>query len=109
MSVFETDWREDMTEEEATALVKRAILAGVFNDLGSGSNVDTCVIRMDGSMTMDRGAVKPNEVKDLRDKIKRSEMLTMPRGVTATLSTEFVKAKKGGVTLADVTVTPMET
>mmetsp|Transcript_29947 Transcript_29947/g.44150 ORF Transcript_29947/g.44150 Transcript_29947/m.44150 type:complete len:308 (+) Transcript_29947:140-1063(+) len=109
MSVFETGWSEDMSEEEAVALVKRAIMAGVWNDLGSGSNCDTCVIRTDGSMTMDRGALTPNDVKPLRDMIKHSELLTMPRGVTAILKTEFVKAKKGGVTIADVTVTPMET
>ena len=37
-----------MTEEEAVELVKQAILAGVFNDLGSGSNVDVTVIRAGG-------------------------------------------------------------
>merc|ERR1711957_430858 len=43
MAVFETEWREDMDERAATELVKKAILAGVFNDLGSGSNCDTTV------------------------------------------------------------------
>lgn len=28
--------------------VRDAIAAGIFNDLGSGSNVDVCVIRTDG-------------------------------------------------------------
>lgn len=31
-------------EEEAKKLVSEAIAAGIFNDLGSGSNVDLCVI-----------------------------------------------------------------
>lgn len=31
-------------EEEAKKLVSEAIAAGVFNDLGSGSNIDLCVI-----------------------------------------------------------------
>lgn len=37
-----------MGEEEAVALVAKAIRAGIFNDLGSGSNVDVCIIRKDG-------------------------------------------------------------
>ncbi len=31
-------------EEEAKRLVRDAIAAGIFNDLGSGSNIDLCVI-----------------------------------------------------------------
>jgi 20S proteasome subunit beta 2 len=47
MSVFEDRYRPDMTEEEAKELVADAIRAGIFNDLGSGSNVDVCVITKD--------------------------------------------------------------
>jgi 20S proteasome subunit beta 2 len=94
MSVFETGWTEDMSEEEAVELVKRAILAGVFNDLGSGSNVDTCVIRMDGTSDIVRGAVTPNDVKPLRAAINRSSMLTMKPGTTAVLKSEFKPHKK---------------
>jgi len=110
MSVFETDWREDMEEEEAVDLVKRAILAGIFNDLGSGSNVDTCVIRTDGSNDLVRGAVQPNDVTEIKSKINRSSLMTMGKGTTAILGESFVPSKSGrGLTLADVTVTPMET
>ncbi|KAH8300533.1 hypothetical protein KR018_011841 [Drosophila ironensis] len=45
MSVFESRWRPDLSEEEGKKLVRDAIASGVFNDLGSGSNVDLCVIR----------------------------------------------------------------
>lgn len=44
MAVFETMWKKNMTREEAVELCSQAILAGIFNDLGSGSNVDVCVI-----------------------------------------------------------------
>lgn len=47
MSVFESRWKPDMEEEEGKLLVRDAIRAGIFNDLGSGSNVDLCVIRKD--------------------------------------------------------------
>ena len=47
MAVFEDRFRNDMSETEAKELVADAIRAGIFNDLGSGSNVDLCVITKD--------------------------------------------------------------
>lgn len=47
MSVFEDRFRPDMEREEALQLVRDAIEAGISNDLGSGSNVDLCVITKD--------------------------------------------------------------
>ncbi|XP_071430517.1 proteasome subunit beta type-7 [Pithys albifrons albifrons] len=44
MAVFEDKYRTDMEEEEAKQLVRDAIAAGIYNDLGSGSNIDICVI-----------------------------------------------------------------
>ncbi|XP_026153126.1 proteasome subunit beta type-7 [Mastacembelus armatus] len=44
MSVFEDRYKPDMEELEAKQLVRDAIAAGIFNDLGSGSNIDLCVI-----------------------------------------------------------------
>jgi 20S proteasome subunit beta 2 len=111
ISVFETEWRENMSESEARALVQKAILAGIFNDLGSGSSCDTCVIRMDGTVDYTRGAVTPNDVSVLRAGIQRSSLLTMHKGTTPILSSVFHKSStnRNAVTLADVTVTPMET
>lgn len=50
MAVFESRWKPDLTEEEGKSLVRDAIAAGIFNDLGSGSNVDICVIRKDNTV-----------------------------------------------------------
>jgi 20S proteasome subunit beta 2 len=44
MSIFEARYKDGMTKEEAKILVRDAIRAGVFNDLGSGGNVDLTVI-----------------------------------------------------------------
>lgn len=44
MAAFEADYRDDLDEKEAIDLCDKAIQAGIFNDLGSGSNVDVCVI-----------------------------------------------------------------
>jgi 20S proteasome subunit beta 2 len=53
MGILETEYREEngelvMTEEEAIDLCSRAIEAGIYHDLGSGSNVDYVVINKDG-------------------------------------------------------------
>ena len=48
MSIFEAGYKENMTKEEAMKLVADAIKSGVFNDLGSGSNVDLCIITKEG-------------------------------------------------------------
>ncbi|XP_072311298.1 proteasome subunit beta type-7-like [Eucyclogobius newberryi] len=47
MAVFEDRYKPDMEEEEAKQLVRDAIAAGITNDLGSGRNVDLCVITED--------------------------------------------------------------
>jgi len=44
MSVFEARYKDDLTKEEAMLLVRDAIRAGIYNDLGSGGNVDLVVI-----------------------------------------------------------------
>lgn len=59
MAVLETDFRENMTQDEAQALVVRAIEAGIYHDLGSGSNVD-CVIIKRGKVEYKRGLKTDN-------------------------------------------------
>lgn len=45
MAVLEVGFREGMNQDEATALVVKAIEAGIYHDLGSGSNVDVAIIK----------------------------------------------------------------
>jgi len=45
MSIFETEYKEDMSQEEAVNLVIKAIAAGQVHDLGSGHNTDCVVIK----------------------------------------------------------------
>ncbi|KAK2984970.1 hypothetical protein RJ640_003704 [Escallonia rubra] len=44
MAVFESKYHEGLSRDEGVKLVCEAICSGIFNDLGSGSNVDICVI-----------------------------------------------------------------
>lgn len=60
MAVFESQWQKDLDRESAINLVSAAISAGIFNDLGSGSNVDVCVITAAGTEML-RNHVMPNE------------------------------------------------
>ncbi|KAJ3020262.1 Proteasome subunit beta type-7 [Thoreauomyces humboldtii] len=84
MAIFEHRWKKDMELEEAMELVKDAISAGVFNDLGSGSNVDLCVITKEG-VDYRRGYDKPNE----RGRKERSYKLAP--GTTSVLTSQFRK------------------
>lgn len=57
MTIFESKFKDNMTREEAVELVKEAISAGIYHDLGSGSHVDYCVLT-DNKTEMFRNAVK---------------------------------------------------
>eukprot|EP00210_Caulerpa_lentillifera_P004069 g3882.t1 len=48
MTVLESGYKDGMTRQEAMDLVTRAIRSGVYNDLGSGSNVDLLIVTKDG-------------------------------------------------------------
>jgi 20S proteasome subunit beta 2 len=83
MSVFETQWKSSLTEEEAVELCSNAIQAGIFNDLGSGSNVDVCIIKKDIT-TLKRGHVKPNQ------RSKKEKSYVFKRGTTAILNEKII-------------------
>ena len=44
-----------LQEEDAKKLVRDAIAAGIFNDMGSGSNIDLCVIKANDQVEYLRG------------------------------------------------------
>ena len=83
MSIFETLWKPNMTREEAIHLTSEAIKAGIFNDLGSGSNVDVCVITGEKT-TLLRNYITPN----VREKKQRS--YRFQRGTTAILNEKII-------------------
>jgi 20S proteasome subunit beta 2 len=84
MSMLESEYREDMTVEEGKALVAKAIRAGIFNDLGSGGNVDVCVITKDGGNVL-RNMEKPTERKF------RAHYKGFPKGTTPILKESIMK------------------
>ncbi|CAM9604923.1 unnamed protein product [Scytosiphon promiscuus] len=74
LSVLERGHRDSLTEGEAKELVLEAIAAGIENDLGSGSNIDVCVITAERGLEHHRGAWKdPGLGSDSADSTGDSE------------------------------------
>ncbi|KAK0525155.1 proteasome core particle subunit beta 2 [Tilletia horrida] len=71
MAVFESGWKKDMTRDEAIALVTAAIESGIYNDLGSGSNVDVCVIEKSGTEMLRNYRVLAREAKEQKYGFRR--------------------------------------
>merc|ERR1740121_1563409 len=97
MSILESEYREDLTVEEGKALVAKAIRAGIFNDLGSGGNVDVCVITKESGGTIFRNMEKPNERKF------KAQYKGFPKGTTPVLKEDILKlctVESGDVTMS---------
>jgi 20S proteasome subunit beta 2 len=98
MSVFESMWKPNLNREEAIALASEAIKAGIFNDLGSGSNVDVCVIEKDKPTQLLRNYMKPNE------RGEKERNYRFPKGTTAYLNEKIISKEdmRKYVTVEDV-------
>jgi 20S proteasome subunit beta 2 len=83
MSVFETQWKANLGRDEAVKLCADAIQAGIWNDLGSGSNVDVCVITPEKTQLL-RNYITPN----VREKKMRNYKFA--RGATAVLNEKVI-------------------
>merc|ERR1712217_918704 len=84
MSILESEYKDSMTREEGIAIVSKAIRAGIFNDLGSGGNVDVCVITRDEGGVIHRNMEKPNEKK-------KPQFKGFKKGVTPVLKEDILK------------------
>lgn len=87
MSILEAEYKSGMTIKEGMDLVAKAIKAGIFNDLGSGGNVDICVITKDGGK-IHRNIEKPNPRKF------KAAHKPFPRGITPVLKEDIWKLVK---------------
>ncbi|PVU88495.1 hypothetical protein BB559_004188 [Furculomyces boomerangus] len=84
MATFESKFKPNMERQEAIDLVQEAIESGIFNDLGSGSNVDVCVITK-GKVDYLRNYAKPNE------RISKLKSYKFARGTTGILKESIHK------------------
>ena len=83
MAVFESQWKADLNREGAVKICAEAIKSGIFNDLGSGSNVDICVIT-EQKTTLMRNYIRPNE------RAKKERNYRFERGTTAVLNEKII-------------------
>lgn len=96
MAALECGWRPKMGLEEGKKLVRDAVAAGIFNDLGSGSNVDLCVITKSGA-----DYYRPYEVANLKG--ERQGDYKVPIG-----GTRIVSANIAPIIVEDVMVRHIE-
>ena len=89
MAVFESRFTEDMEEEAAVTLVRDAIRAGIFNDLGSGSNVDVTVIRKDNISRFRTYENAAGDAGTYKAQYQRPTKLTPPAGTTFVIDESF--------------------
>ena len=89
MSVFETQWKPELTEAEAIALCSQAIESGIFNDLGSGSNVDVAVITSEKTV-LKRNYIRPNE------RSQKLKSYVFKKGTTAVLNEKIIRKEDLG-------------
>lgn len=86
MSVFETQWKPQLTQDEAVKLCADAIESGIWNDLGSGSNVDVAIITPEKTI-LKRNYIKPNE------RTQKLKSYAFPVGTTAVLNEQIIHKK----------------
>ena len=86
-AIFDTRYREDMTEQEAIDVCSSAIEAGIYHDLGSGSNVDIVVIDENGPR-MTRGYKSDNHKPPNH---ATPDKYIFPSGTTEVLTTKNFK------------------
>ena len=98
MAVFETQWKSKCSRAEAVKVCSDAIQAGIFNDLGSGSNVDVCVIEKGKPTQMMRNYIKPNE------RVRKERDYKFPKGTTAWLKEKVITKEQLGryVTVSEI-------
>lgn len=102
MAVLESKWHKDLQKEEAMQLCAEAIEAGIWNDLGSGSNVDMCVMETGKDSQMYRNYRTPNV------RAEKEQSYKFKRGTTAYMD-ESIKSRFEVVELPlDTNVNAME-
>lgn len=108
MAVFESKYTEDLDETSAIQLTKEAVRAGIFNDLGSGSNVDITVIRRNDVSRFRTYENAAGNASDYKSKYQRPAKLNVPPGTTIVIESSSKPHKKADTVETIPTVAAME-
>jgi len=101
MGILETRFKDDMSEQEAVDLVKDAIEAGIFHDLGSGSNVDIYVVKRTGCDKRENYRVYDKKA------FSESDTYTFARGTTKVVKNSEFEYKWKHLQITDENI-PMD-
>ncbi|XP_063048638.1 proteasome subunit beta type-7-like [Engraulis encrasicolus] len=99
MGILEDRFKPNMEIEDAKTLVRDAIHAGIMSDLGSGNNIDICVITRDGV-----DYIRPYQESEFQE--KRQRKYKYRPGTTPVLTEKVIHLE---VELVEETVQKMET
>jgi len=107
MAVFERGYKDGMDEKEAVELVSQAIQSGIFNDLGSGSNVDICVITRGKPVDLRHNYITGPDFVSKQPNVKpaRRHDYSFKRGTTEILKKEVRQIFDENI-IVEATVTP---
>nr|ACQ58859.1 Proteasome subunit beta type-7 precursor [Anoplopoma fimbria] len=86
LGILEDGYKPDLELDKAKELVRVAIHAGIMNDLGSGNNIDICVITREGV-----DYIRPYQVSEYKD--KRETKYKYVPGTTPVLTEKVVPLK----------------
>jgi len=104
ITVFESKWKENLEREDAIEIVKDAIEAGIFNDLGSGSDVNIVVIEKDNKVEIlnrySRPTVRP--VKEQSYKFKHGTTAILKESIRDLLIVTDISTNTENVDAMDI-------
>lgn len=100
MSVLERFYRDGMSLEEGKLLAADAIRSGIFNDLGSGSNVDIMVIAQ-GAHEVKTEYLRNYDVANPR-LFRNPQPIVFPTGTTAVLREKVEEIRKRIVVVEEI-------
>lgn len=101
MGILETKYRDNLNQQQAIELVKEAIEAGIFHDLGSGSNVDIYIVHRTGCEKKENYRVYNKKT------FSQPETYTFPKGTTNILRGAEIEYRWKNIEISDENV-PME-
>jgi 20S proteasome subunit beta 2 len=106
LTVLESMYRDNMTVEDGQRLVAEAIRSGIYNDLGSGGNVDIVTITANQPAQYIRGFDACHDAKPQLFRHPTTPLFS--KGKTPILKSEIQEMFKSSVVVEDVDMTSVE-
>lgn len=93
-SVLEQGYRPNLSRHDAIQLVQRAVAAGIASDLGSGSQIDVCVIDATASTSTSTSMYGGERLEYFRASVPEESLLPPPVPLTFDIGVEVEEEEK---------------